>query len=236
IDGLWSLTIPNTKSGLSNIDISFFGDNNYNNATIATNYTVNPKNLGTTITITSTRNGNKITYKITLKDSQGNILANQNLSLTIAGKTVSLRTNSQGIAQYTYTATKAGNYQANTAFNGLKTENIIYASSSGKSNTIKITKPTIYVYKTIPKAKKIRSKGKIYKVYTKIYYIKNTGILTGSKLYTKSFKGYTVNKILKTSNIKTNYNKAKKILKTSVNNLAYGKIAKIGIRWYKRIA
>ncbi|WP_157082556.1 beta strand repeat-containing protein, partial [Methanobrevibacter cuticularis] len=42
IDGLWSLTIPNTKSGLSNIDISFFGDNNYNNATIATNYTVNP--------------------------------------------------------------------------------------------------------------------------------------------------------------------------------------------------
>ncbi|WP_157082501.1 beta strand repeat-containing protein, partial [Methanobrevibacter cuticularis] len=41
IDGLWSLTIPNTKSGLSNIDISFFGDNNYNNATIATNYTVN---------------------------------------------------------------------------------------------------------------------------------------------------------------------------------------------------
>ncbi|KZX17709.1 bacterial Ig-like domain protein [Methanobrevibacter cuticularis] len=236
IDGVWSLTIPNTSVGIANVDIFFPGNNNYNDATIAANYTVAPKNLGTKITITSTRNGNKITYKITLKDNQGNILANQNLSLTIAGKIVSLRTNSQGIAQYTFTATKAGNYQANAAFNGLNTGNIIYASSSGKSNTIKITKANIKVYKTIPSAKKIKSKGKIYKVYSKIYYIKNYGELTGSKTYTKYFKkGLILSKISKTKNIKTSYNKTKKILKIKVLNLAFGKIAKIKLKTYKRI-
>ncbi|WP_157082515.1 beta strand repeat-containing protein [Methanobrevibacter cuticularis] len=235
-DGLWSLTIPNTNVGTANVNITF-QNSNYNNATIATSYTVNPKNLGTKITITSTRNGNKITYKITLKDSQGNVLANQNLSLTIAGKTVTVRTNGQGIAQYTFTATKAGNYQANAAFNGLNTGNIIYASSSGKSNTIKITKTNIKVYKTIPSAKKIKSKGKIYKVYSKIYYIKNYGELTGSKTYTKYFKkGLILSKISKTKNIKTSYNKTKKILKIKVLNLAFGKIAKIKLKAYKRIA
>ncbi|WP_157082588.1 beta strand repeat-containing protein, partial [Methanobrevibacter cuticularis] len=183
IDGLWSLTIPNTNVGIANVDIFFSGNNNYNDATIATNYTVNPKNLGTKITITSTRNGNKITYKITLKDNQGNTLANQNLSLTIAGKTVSLRTNSQGIAQYTYTATKAGKYYANAAYNGLNTENIIYGSSSAKSNTISITKTSIKIYLIKVSAKTVKYHGKRYRVYYKTYYIKNYGILTGSKLF-----------------------------------------------------
>ncbi|KZX17237.1 bacterial Ig-like domain protein [Methanobrevibacter cuticularis] len=236
IDGLWSLTIPNTNVGIANVDISFPGNNNYNNATITTNYTVAPKNLGTKITITSTRNGNKITYKITLKDNQGNTLANQNISLTIAGKIVSLRINGQGIAQYTYTATKAGKYYANAAYNGLNTENIIYGHSSAKSNTISITKTNIKVYHVAKSAKTVKYHGKRYRVYYKTYYIKNYGILTGSKLFQKSLKGFTLSKISKTSNIKTNYNKTKKILKTSVKNLAYAKIAKIKIKFYKRIA
>ncbi|WP_169805333.1 Ig-like domain-containing protein, partial [Methanobrevibacter cuticularis] len=236
IDGVWSLTIPNTNVGIANVDIFFSGNNNYNNATIANSYTVAPKNLGTKITITSTRNGNKITYKITLKDNQGNILANQNLSLTIAGKSVTLMTNGQGIAQYTYTATKAGKYYANAAYNGLKTENIIYGSSSAKSNSISITKTSIKIYLIKVSAKTVKYHGKRYRVYYKTYYIKNYGILTGSKLFKKSLKGFTLSKISKTSNIKTNYNKTKKILKTSVKNLAYTKIAKIKIKFYKRIA
>ncbi|WP_169805357.1 beta strand repeat-containing protein [Methanobrevibacter cuticularis] len=236
IDGVWSLTIPNTNVGIANIDIFFPENNNYNNATIANSYTVNPKNLGTKITITSTRNGNKITYKITLKDNQGNILTNQNLTLTIAGKTVTLRTNSQGIAQYTFTATKAGKYYANAAYNGLNTENIIYGSSSAKSNSISITKTNIKVYHVAKSAKTVKYHGKRYRVYYKTYYIKNYGILTGSKLFQKSLKGFTLSKISKTSNIKTNYNKTKKILKTSVKNLAHAKIAKIKIKFYKRIA
>ncbi|KZX14964.1 bacterial Ig-like domain protein [Methanobrevibacter cuticularis] len=236
IDGIWSLTIPNTNVGIANVDIFFPGNNNYNNATITTNYTVNPKNLGTKITITSTRNGNKITYKITLKDNQGNILTNQTVTLAIAGKSVSLRTNSQGIAQYTYTATKAGKYYANAAYNGLNTENIIYGSSSAKSNTISITKTNIKVYHVAKSAKTVKYHGKRYRVYYKTYYIKNYGILTGSKLFKKSFKGFTLSKISKTNNIKTNYNKTKKILKISVKNLAHAKIAKIKIKFYKRIA
>ncbi|WP_169805373.1 hypothetical protein, partial [Methanobrevibacter cuticularis] len=66
IDGVWSLTIPNTSAGIANVDMFFPGNSNYNDAAIAANYTVAAKNLGTKITITSTRNGNKITYKITL--------------------------------------------------------------------------------------------------------------------------------------------------------------------------
>ncbi|KZX16082.1 bacterial Ig-like domain protein [Methanobrevibacter cuticularis] len=236
IDGVWSLIIPNTSAGIANVDIFFSGNSNYNDAAIAANYTVAAKNLGTKITITSTRNGNKITYKITLKDSEGNILANQTISLAIAGKNVNVRTNSQGIAQYTFTATKAGKYYANAAYNGLNTENIIYGSSSAKSNTISITKTSIKIYLIKVSAKTVKYHGKRYRVYYKTYYIKNYGILTGSKLFQKSFKGFTLSKISKTSNIKTNYNKTKKILKTTVKNLAHAKIAKIKIKFYKRIA
>ncbi|KZX17727.1 hypothetical protein MBCUT_01020 [Methanobrevibacter cuticularis] len=145
-------------------------------------------------------------------------------------------TNGQGIAQYTYTATKAGKYYANAAYNGLKTENIIYGSSSAKSNSISITKTSIKIYLIKVSAKTVKYHGKRYRVYYKTYYIKNYGILTGSKLFKKSLKGFTLSKISKTSNIKTNYNKTKKILKTSVKNLAYTKIAKIKIKFYKRIA
>ncbi|WP_067258567.1 beta strand repeat-containing protein [Methanobrevibacter cuticularis] len=236
IDGVWSLIIPNTSAGIANVDIFFPGNSNYNDAAIAANYTVASKNLGTKITIISTRNGNKITYKITLKDSEGNILANQTLILAIAGKTVTVKTNSQGIAQYTYTATKAGKYYANATYKGLNTENIIYGSSSAKSNTISITKTSIKIYLIKVSAKTVKYHGKRYRVYYKTYYIKNYGILTGSKLFQKSLKGFTLSKISKTSNIKTNYNKTKKILKTTVKNLAYAKIAKIKIKFYKRIA
>ncbi|KZX16745.1 bacterial Ig-like domain protein [Methanobrevibacter cuticularis] len=236
IDGVWSLIIPNTSAGIANVDIFFSGNSNYNDAAIAANYTVAAKNLGTKITITSTRNGNKITYKITLKDSEGNILGNQTISLAIAGKNVNVRTNSQGIAQYTYTATKAGKYYANATYNGLNTENIIYGSSSAKSNSISITKTSIKIYLIKVSAKTVKYHGKRYRVYYKTYYLKNYGILTGSKLFQKSLKGFTLSKISKTSNIKTNYNKTKKILKTTVKNLAHAKIAKIKIKFYKRIA
>ncbi|KZX15838.1 bacterial Ig-like domain protein [Methanobrevibacter cuticularis] len=235
VNGLWTLTLPNNNAGNISIE-AIFENNNYNKTTTTGTYLIKPANKNTVITITSSRNGNKITYKITLKDNQGNILANQNLSLTIAGKTVSLRTNGQGIAQYTYTATKAGKYYANAAYNGLNTENIIYGHSSAKSNTISITKTNIKVYHVAKSAKTVKYHGKRYRVYYKTYYIKNYGILTGSKLFKKSLKGFTLSKISKTSNIKTNYNKTKKILKISVKNLAYAKIAKIKIKFYKRIA
>ncbi|KZX14765.1 bacterial Ig-like domain protein [Methanobrevibacter cuticularis] len=234
VNGLWNLTLPNNNAGNVTVE-AIFENNNYNKTTTNGTYLIKPANKNTTITITSTRNGNKITYKITLKDNQGNILANQNLSLTIAGKTVNLRTNSQGIAQYTYTATKAGKYYANATYNGLNTENIIYDSSSAKSNTISITKTSIKIYLIKVSAKTVKYHGKRYRVYYKTYYIKNYGILTGSKLFQKSLKGFTLSKISKTSNIKTNYNKTKKILKTSVKNLAHAKIAKIKIKFYKRI-
>ncbi|KZX14488.1 bacterial Ig-like domain protein [Methanobrevibacter cuticularis] len=228
VDGLWSLTIPNRNAGIANVNIFFSGNSNYNNATIATNYAVNPKNLGTTITITSTKNGNKITYKITLKDSEGNILANQTVTLAIAGKTVSLKTNGAGVVQYTFTAAKAGKYQATATYNGLRTTNIIYNKSTKKSSTVEVKASKIKIAKIQGNSVKKRS----YKLYYKVYTIKNYGDLTGSRNFKKYFK-LQLKSTAKKGLVYLNYNKKAKLLKIFVKNLKAGKIVKVKLTFYK---
>ncbi|WP_169805393.1 hypothetical protein, partial [Methanobrevibacter cuticularis] len=67
---------------------------------------------------------------------------------------------------------------------------------------------------------------------------KNYGEKTGSKTFTKSLKKilkkHKIYKIQTTKNTKYNYNKASKILKTIVKNLAHNKIAKLKITVYRR--
>jgi predicted outer membrane repeat protein len=230
IDGLWSLTIPNTGAGTANVKITFPENNNYNRATIAGTYLIKPANKNTVITITTSRKGNTITYKFTLKDSNGNVLANQNIKVTISvlGKTLTLKTNNAGMAQYTFTASKSGKYQANATYNGLTTTNIIYNKSTKKSSTIEVKASKIRVAKVQGKTVKKRS----YKIYYRLYTIKNYGDLTGSRHFKKYFKAQ-LKSAAKKGLVYFKYNKKTKLLKTLVKNLKAGKIVKVKLKFYK---
>jgi hypothetical protein len=228
-NGILNLIVPNNQAGNKNILVDFLGNLNYNSSTASSSYIVNVDKRGSVMTVTGTRNGNTITYKITLKDSKGNLITDQNISLTIKplNKVVVLKTNNQGIATYTIQISKDGQYTGTATFTGTTTTNINYTGTTTISNAITVqTKKSPAKIKITKKTTSSRLSKK-YKIYYKTYYIKNYGQTTGSKTYTKKIKG-TLKAVAKTSKIQYKY--TKKTLKTIVKNLAYNKIAKIKLK------
>jgi hypothetical protein len=237
-EAILNYTISSPYSG--DLEVIFVGNNEYNSA--VTYVPVVFKDLiGTKISLSSTKNGNKITVKGELKDSKGNILANQVIVLKLGDKSVNLKTNSKGIFNYTFTLSKAGNYYATALYNGLNTSNIKYDSSIGKSNSITINKAKLMVYTKVKSYTVVKKYGKRYRVSYKTYFVKNVGDLEGSKLYNKHFLKkhslgrYVLSKISKSSNVKTNYNKVKNVLKFTVKNLKPLKTSKIKMKGYRKV-
>lgn len=108
--------------------------------------------------VASNFNGYTIDYKagergkyftVTLKDSNGNPLANKKLSLTLNGKKYSVTTNAKGIAKLQISLQKAGTYKITISFSG---DGKYKGSSAVK--TVKIIKK-----KTMIKAKNKKFKA-----------------------------------------------------------------------------
>ena len=117
-------------------------------------------------------------YQVTLKDANGNVLSNKDITVTFNGKTYKGTTNTKGIAKVTLKATKTGSLKATVKFAG----DDEYAAST-KTAAIKVTK----------EASKLTASKKTFKAKTK------------TKKYTvtlKSKSGKAISKVKVTLKVK----------------------------------
>ena len=92
-------------------------------------------------------------YSVTLKDSNGNALANKNVTITFNGKTYNATTNDKGVASVKLKATKTGSKKVSVNFAGDDE-----SKAANKTATIKITK----------EVSKLTASKKTFKASTKI--------------------------------------------------------------------
>ena len=158
-DGFAKLDIDLVK-GEYLITSRFAGDSEYGAKSITSNIVVNAKPTALTapdasVLLTAVKKG--YTYKITLKDNSGNVLANKDV--TINGK--AFTTDKNGVINYKVSASKAGTQKLTVKFAG----DDKYAAST-KTATIKITKEATKL--TAKKATfKAKKKSKKYTVTLK---------------------------------------------------------------------
>ncbi|WP_292609817.1 Ig-like domain repeat protein [Methanobrevibacter sp. UBA188] len=134
----------------------FYGNDVYGPKSIKTSINVEPSATeivapaSKTLLLTAVKKGT--TIKITLKDKNGNGLANKDVSITFNGKTKTYTTNSAGVISYKLSATKTGSYKLTMNFAG---DNNYVASTA--TSTIKLTK----------EASKLTAAKKTFKTKTK---------------------------------------------------------------------
>ncbi len=156
------------------------------------------KAVQTTLTGANTQNVYAIPYKaaksgkyytVTLKDANGNVLANKTVKFTLAGKTYTVKTDAKGVAKLAINIYKPGTYKLAVSFAGEST-----LGASSKQATIKILKNKVKITRKTKKVKRSAKKR------TLKYYVKTK---TGKKMGIKGVKVYLkINK--KTYKAKTN--------------------------------
>lgn len=127
------LVLDNLTAGNHSLVIIYSGDRIYGPVVKNMSFIVNDKNQTPVVDkiptdiVASDFNGYAIDYKagergkyftVTLKDINGNPLANKILSLTLDGKTYSVATDNKGIAKLQISLQKAGNYKITLSFSG----------------------------------------------------------------------------------------------------------------------
>ena len=134
-NGIATQTYTPTKVKKQTISATYKGDSQHNNSTATTNITVKKINTKIDLKVSNTTpiNNTPINITVTLTDADGNKLANQQVTLNINGKTVTAKTNNNGIVTQTYTPTK------------VETQNITatYTGDSRYNNSTKTIKITV---------------------------------------------------------------------------------------------
>lgn len=128
-EGKATFSIPNLSSGRYVANISYSGDARFKSKELSSNFNV----IGKSQIIASDLNtycGNKFTA--TLKDSQGNPVANEKITVTIGDRKVTLTTDKNG--KVSVNLDTAGTYQVTYEFNGND-----YLTSSSKSSKVVVT-------------------------------------------------------------------------------------------------
>ena len=165
--GVAVLPFALNKGGSYNVDVFYLGDDNYRGSDATAKLTINKIKTAITAsgkTFLATATTKKLTA--TLKDANGNVLANKKVTFTVNGKTYTATTNAKGVATVKLALTAAKTYTVTIKFAG----DSVYAASTvsakvklNKEKT-KITAPT-KTFKRTAKTKKVvitlkNSKGK----------------------------------------------------------------------------
>ncbi|AWX33168.1 Ig-like domain repeat protein [Methanosphaera sp. BMS] len=134
-NGIATQTYTPTKVEKQTITATYNGDSQHNSSTATTNITVKKINTKIDLKVSNTTpiNNTQVTITVTLTDADGNKLANQQVTLNINGKTVTAKTNNNGIVTQNYTPTK------------VETQNITatYTGDSRYNNSTKTIKITV---------------------------------------------------------------------------------------------
>jgi predicted outer membrane repeat protein len=227
-NGVWSLDYPTEVGGNFNVLVVWNGDETYDGFENNTNLAVSKLNASSTIVTTNATVGKNTTINGVVKDGNNATLANVNLTVTIAGVSYKVTTNSAGAWSLTYLPNAAGNlnvvvtWAGNTLHSGFSVSDVLKVNSATSTSTnIKISNKY---------TKKIKKN-----VYRKTINFKNYGQKTGSKKFTINVnKKYKIINVAKSKNISYTYNKKTNKLTVTVKNLAYNKISKIKYRLAKK--
>ena len=150
INGTASIVLPALSAGNHEVEVVYSGDDKYTPVSETANVTVKkaaPNLTANAKTFKDTDKTNK--YTVTLKDSNGNPIANATVTLKVDGKTYTAKTNSNGVATFKLNKlTKKGTFTAV----------ITYAGDANYNNiSVKAKIVVKSAWKTISKGSKYHS-------------------------------------------------------------------------------
>ncbi|AWX32561.1 Ig-like domain repeat protein [Methanosphaera sp. BMS] len=191
-NGVATQTYTPTKVEKQTITAIYNGNSQYVNSTATTNITVKKINTKINLKVSNTTpvNNTPINITVTLTDTDGNKLANQNITLNVSDKTFNIKTNNNGIATQSYTPTTLGKQTITATYNG----NSQYVNSTATTGiTVKKINTKLSV--------KVSNSTPVNNTSTTI-----TATLTDTDNKTIANQNITLNVAGKTFNLKTNSN------------------------------
>ncbi|MDO5823391.1 Ig-like domain repeat protein [Methanobrevibacter sp.] len=112
----------NGLAGVCDIEAKYAGSNIYGDSSIETTIQMGSVQSATKITAGTltvyAANAKGTKYRFTLKDGQGNVIANQDVSITFNGKVYNLKTDGNGAASFILPTNASGKYDVAMAFTG----------------------------------------------------------------------------------------------------------------------
>jgi alpha-D-ribose 1-methylphosphonate 5-triphosphate synthase subunit PhnH len=179
--------------GKQNITVTYNGNNMYNANSTTTNINVYKIDTKLTLNVSNTTAVNNTQINITaiLTDTDGNKLANQNITLNVAGKPFNIKTNSNGVATQNYTPTTLGKQTITATYNGDSQHN----NSPEQTTTINIIKIDTKLSVKVSNSTPINNTN-----------ITITATLTDTDNKAIANQNITLNVAGKTFNVKTNSN------------------------------
>jgi hypothetical protein len=122
--GTYTFTYKTTVPGLNNITVSYPGNTRYNPCNTTTTFTVNKRDATLTInTLNSVKYNDKVTVTGKFTDEDGSALINSNVKIKVNNETFTVKTDSNGVYKYTFSARIMGknnvtvSYPGNTRYN-----------------------------------------------------------------------------------------------------------------------
>ena len=182
--GVALLPFALNKGGIYNVEVFYLGDDDYRGSDASAKLTINKIATKTTAagkTYLATAKTKSLTA--TLKDANGNVLANKKVTFTVNGKTYTATTNAKGVATVKLALTAAKTYTVTIKFAG----DNVYAAST-VSVKVKLNKEKTKV--TAPKKTFKRSK-KVKKVVITLKNSKGKAVAKKKITLTVNKKKYT---------------------------------------------
>ena len=139
-----------TKVESQTVKATFNGNSQLNSSTTSTTITV--KKLNTKLTVGVSNQSpvlnTSINITVTLKDANGMAVSGENVTLTVGGKTFTVKTDASGVALQAYTPTKVENqtiaatYKGNSQLNNATASTTISVKKINTKLTIKVSNST----------------------------------------------------------------------------------------------
>ena len=180
-------------------------------------------------------------FQVTLKDKNGNVLANKKLSIIIDGVTNSVTTDDDGIAQLSVKYSEEGIYNVVVTFIGDKVYSASVVTSKifvvKKATSLKVSKKIVEAKKKTKKATSLKVSKKIFKAKKKTKNVKITLKSKGKalakkkvtlKIKSKTYRAKTNSKGVATIKVKLNKKGTYKFKATFAGDGTYKAISKKG--------
>lgn len=201
------LTVLNISEGVHTIIASYPGENGINPCENITTFTIEkstPTRVDSVIiasevtcyAVDYSAGERGVTFKVTLKDANGNAIANENVKIVLDNEVYNVKTNAEGIATMDINIVNAGNYVASIFFLGND-----YTNSANNNVKVVVKKKTTQL---VAKAKTFKVKAKSKKYTATLKTIK--GSSADGKIYLKAGKKVTLTVNKKTYTAKINKN------------------------------
>lgn len=131
VNGSYNISITMDKANLYEINVTYGGSTYYEHNTYQSTINVLKRTTKLTIDdIDPTKLGKNITVKVTLTEDDGTVLSGKDVTITINGNDIPVKTGDDGVATINYTTTKVGILKITAEFAG---DDDVYNSSTANN-------------------------------------------------------------------------------------------------------